>query len=115
MALVKSQNGKTTERRLRACLVGAGISGWKMNCGTLPGKPDFVFLEKRLAVFVDGCFWHGCRCKRLSKTRTLFWRQKITSNKRRDRRVAASLRLLGWSVVRVKECRLKSDANRAFT
>jgi DNA mismatch endonuclease (patch repair protein) len=57
-----------------------------------------------VAVFVDGCFWHGCRCKYLPRTNTVFWRNKIEANQRRDRRVARSLRLEGWIVVRVKEC-----------
>src|SRR5260370_33202122 len=115
MSLVKSQSGKTTERRLRASLVGAGISGWQMNCKHLPGKPDFVFPKKRLTVFVDGCFWHGCKCKRLSKTRPWFWAKKISDNKKRDRKVVRKLKSAGWSVLRIRECHLKTESGRAST
>jgi len=113
MSLVKSRNGKTTERRFRAILAASGVSGWQMNCSNLPGKPDFVFWDGRLVIFVDGCFWHGCACKRLSKTRKSFWSGKLKANQARDRRVSIQLRNEGWSVVRVKECELKSEPTRA--
>jgi DNA mismatch endonuclease (patch repair protein) len=63
-----------------------------------------------VAVFVDGCFWHGCPCKYLPRTNTAFWRNKIENNKRRDRRVSQALRREGWSVIRVKECAVRKAA-----
>lgn len=114
MSLVKSRHGKTTEGRLRACLAGSGVSGWVMNYGVLPGKPDFAFVRERLAVFVDGCFWHGCNCKRLSKTRKAFWAAKVHANQNRDRHVVHQLRAHGWSVMRIKECELKSVHGRTM-
>lgn len=108
MSLVKSAHGRTTERRLRAHLVCHGISGWAMNERRLPGKPDFVFHEVRLIIFVDGCFWHGCtRCKRPPKTNVSFWTDKVRMNQRRDKKVTAVLRREGWIVIRVKECDLR--------
>ena len=74
MSLVVPRHGRTTEKRLRALLVQRGISGWVMNAADLPGRPDFVFRRRRLAVFVDGCFWHGCdRCQKASKSNVSFW------------------------------------------
>ena len=65
-------------------------------------RPDFVFPRLRVAVFVDGCFWHGCpKHATWPKTRAAFWRTKITRNKARDRRVNRELRKLGWNVLRI--------------
>jgi DNA mismatch endonuclease, patch repair protein len=109
MSLVKSRHGRTTERRLRAHLVRRAISGWKMNVTELPGKPDFVFPSTKIAIFVDGCFWHGCRrCKRPPSSNVAFWDLKVAVNKRRDTRVARALRGRGWTVFRVRECTLKN-------
>jgi len=111
MSLVKSRHGRTTEMRLRAHLVRRAIAGWTMNDPTLPGKPDFVFRSSKVAIFVDGCFWHGCkRCKRPPSTNAKFWIQKIMANQRRDRRVSNVLRRAGWVVFRVRECTLKDPA-----
>lgn len=111
MSLVKPRHGRTTEKRLRAHLVRCAISGWRMNDRDLPGKPDFVFSRAKLVVFVDGCFWHGCRrCKRLPSSNVEFWNRKVVVNQLRDRRVARKLRTSGWIVYRVRECTLKDSA-----
>ena len=74
------------------------------NDKTLPGTPDLALRSRRIAIFVDGCFFHGCaRCFRLPKTNAAFWRNKIDNNKRRDRRADRALRKLGWAVWRIKE------------
>src|SRR5271165_4531788 len=87
MALVRPQHGRTTEKRLRAHLVQQGIHGWVMHGLGLPGRPDFVFASRRLAIFVDGCFWHGCsKCRKASKSNVDFWSEKIRTNQRRDKR-----------------------------
>lgn len=110
MSLVKSRHGRTTEKRLRAHLVSRGISGWRMNDPSLPGKPDFVFPSTMLTVFVDGCFWHGChRCKRPPRSRVAFWLAKFAKNRRRDRLVSLRLRRAGWLVLRIRECDLKNS------
>jgi len=110
MSLVKSRHGRTTEKRLRAHLVSRGISGWRMNDSSLPGKPDFVFPHAMLAVFVDGCFWHGCRrCKHPPRSRVAFWLAKFVQNRRRDRLVSLQLRRAGWLVLRIRECDLKNS------
>jgi DNA mismatch endonuclease (patch repair protein) len=60
MAAIKSKGNKDTELKLISIFRANGITGWRRN-QKLPGKPDFVFHRERLVVFVDGCFWHGCR------------------------------------------------------
>jgi DNA mismatch endonuclease (patch repair protein) len=67
-------------------------------------KPDFVFRERRLAVFVDGCFWHGCpRHFNKPRNNAAFWRRKIAANQARDRLVNRTLRRMGWRVLRIWE------------
>ena len=70
----------------------------------LPGRPDFVFPRHRLAVFVDGCFWHGCPTHhRDTKSNTKWWRDKIDNNTRRDAETTTHLQTAGWTVERVWE------------
>ncbi|MGH9643712.1 MAG: very short patch repair endonuclease [Terriglobales bacterium] len=114
MALVKPSHCRTTEKRLRALFVQQGIAGWRMHGRDLPGRPDFVFRKGQFAVFVDGCFWHGCkRCGKASKSNREFWRQKVLVNSRRDIRVSRQLRALGWRVLRIRECELKDQLRRS--
>jgi DNA mismatch endonuclease (patch repair protein) len=104
MASVRSSGNDSTERRLRSALVKAKIKGWRTQAKDLPGSPDFVFDGKQLAVFVDGCFWHGCpRCYRRPGSSRNYWDEKVRRNMARDRRVAARLRRSGWSIIRVWE------------
>src|SRR5437879_2804676 len=87
MAAIHSRGNKATELKLASILRAAGITGWRRH-QPLPGCPDFIFRRQRVAVFVDGCFWHGCRWHcRMPKTRIDFWKQKIARNKKRDRAV----------------------------
>lgn len=80
----------------------------------LPGKPDIVFTSARVAVFVDGCFWHGCpeHCRRPSSNRA-YWNAKIERNVARDRRVDSELKAMGWRVVRVWEHAVRESPARA--
>lgn len=104
MARIRSRGNYTTELRLKACLIRRGVVGWKVQPSEVFGQPDFVFPSLSLAVFVDGCFWHGCpRCGHLPKSNAGYWREKLKRNRRRDRRVTARLRKLGWLVLRVWE------------
>ncbi|MEO6740430.1 MAG: DNA mismatch endonuclease Vsr, partial [Chthoniobacteraceae bacterium] len=85
-----------------------GITGWRRNA-PLFGKPDFVFRAARLAVFVDGCFWHACpRHATMPRNNRAFWKAKLTRNAARDREVTRALRKTGWRVLRVWECALKT-------
>ena len=72
------------------------------------GKPDFVFPKARVAVFVDGCFWHGCpQHATWPKQNAAFWAEKIGRNQARDRKVTRTLRATGWTVLRIWEHALK--------
>ena len=103
MAAIRSRGNKATELRLASILRAARITGWWRH-QPLPGHPDFIFRHQRLAVFVDGCFWHGCRWHcRMPKSRTAFWNPKIARNKRRDHAVRLLLRKQGWRVLRLWE------------
>jgi DNA mismatch endonuclease (patch repair protein) len=67
----------------------------------LLGNPDFVFQKERVIVFVDGCFWHGCReHSRVPKSNVAYWRTKLQRNVQRDRRNNRALRSRGWNVIR---------------
>ena len=108
MAAIRSKGNVATEIRLMGMLRGGGIKGWRRN-QRLPGSPDFVFWRERLAVFVDGCFWHGCRWHcRMPKTRAGFWKKKISRNKARDKEVGKILRRKGWRVFRIWEHSLQA-------
>lgn len=103
MALVRGTSNKSTELRLIQIFRANGITGWRRG-SKLPGKPDFVFPKLKTAIFVDGCFWHGCpRHATKPKTNARFWRNKIATNKARDRKVNRVLRAKSWKVIRVWE------------
>lgn len=106
LSAVRGKGNKTTELRLATALRFFGLKGWRRHL-LLPGKPDFAWPKQKVAVFVDGCFWHGCpKCYRAPKHNAEFWQEKIETNRRRDRRVARQLRSRGWSVLRIWECHL---------
>lgn len=114
MAAVKSRDGRSTERRLRAVLVSGRVAGWRMQGNDLPGRPDFYFPRKRLAVFVDGCFWHGCvRCYRRPHSSQEYWDSKVKTNAARDRRSRSRLRRMGWRTLRLWEHDVRLTPGRA--
>jgi len=107
MSLVRSTGNRSTEGRLATLLRSAGLVGWRRH-QKLPGKPDFIWRAAKVAVFVDGCFWHGHDCGKnvTPKTNAQAWGEKIERNRARDRRVSRALRDRGWTVVRIWECDL---------
>jgi len=108
MRAIKGRDNRTTERRLRLALVRAGISGWAVCPKHVPGNPDFWFEQQQLAVFVDGCFWHGCpSCGRSPKSNTEFWTAKIERNRAKDMAASAALEKTGAKVLRIWEHELK--------
>ena len=159
MSRIRSRGNKDTELAFAKLLRAAGICGWRRHLliratvescwlrvesrkqkrsrnpqpstinPQLAVRPDFVFRKQRMAIFVDGCFWHGCpkHCKyakwltqsvtannppspknRLRRTGRAFWLRKLAGNKTRDRVVNRTLRRAGWRVVRIWECELQS-------
>lgn len=104
MATIKGRGNRTTERRLRAALVAAGIAGWQIAPSDILSRPDFYFRDKRTAVFVDGCFWHGCsQCGHIPNTNRPFWEAKIDCTRARDSRTTAELHAAGIRVLRFWE------------
>ena len=114
MASVRASGNRSTEGRLRSALMRAKIRGWRMQAHDVFGIPDFVFDKERFAIFVDGCFWHGCPdCYRRPKSSCQYWDAKVQKNKARDKKVNMKLRHHGWSVMRVWEHEL-SDLKKVI-
>ena len=122
MSRIRSKGNAATELRLMAMLREARITGWRRQVSvSMPVpkagavkklrkpkvRPDFVFRQERVVVFVDGCFWHGCpRHVTRPKQNRKFWDEKIARNQKRDRLVTRELRKAGWTVLRLWECAL---------
>ena len=103
MRAVHSHGNKSTENTFRSALKHYHIKKWRSH-PNLKYNPDFVFPYIRLAIFIDGCFWHGCHYHlRLPKTNISYWIKKIASNVKRDTINRKALRKLGWKVIRVWE------------
>ncbi len=103
MAAIKGKHNRSTEIQFRMALVRNGVTGWVTHAA-LPGKPDIYFSKAKLAIFLDGCFWHGCgRCGHIPKTNSLFWTTKIGRNQNRDRRNSRLVRKEGIRVIRIWE------------
>lgn len=115
MSRVLSTGNQTTEERLASLLRRMGLRGWRRHL-PLPGKPDFAWPKAKVAVFVDGCFWHGHDCgKDISpSTNAEAWQKKIDRNQARDRRVSRLLRRRGWAVIRIWECHLAKEPTRCL-
>lgn len=115
MARVKGRENRSTELRLIQIFKEFKITGWRRRI-VMFGSPDFVFREARLAVFVDGCFWHSCPLHgSLPSSNELFWMRKLSRNKKRDLLVSRELRNAGWTVIRIWHHELKNPklvANR---
>lgn len=113
MARVRSFGNRTTEVKLMAVLRQYRIRGWRRHVD-LVGKPDFVWRSERVAVFVDGCFWHAHQCKKAKRIRTnrSDWERKFERNRARDKEVTRALKERGWLVVRIWECDLRTGPAR---
>jgi DNA mismatch endonuclease, patch repair protein len=110
MARIRSVGNKQTELRLIELLRKYRIRGWRRH-QPLPGRPDFTFRAAKVAVFVDGCFWHGCpRHGQSPASNQDYWLPKLARTKQRDRRNTRHLRALGWRVIRLWEHDLKNEA-----
>ncbi len=111
MSRVKGRGNAATEVRLVSVFREHRITGWRRQYA-LFGKPDFVFPKRRLAVFVDGCFWHGCPVHgTMPNTNIEFWQKKLQRNRERDQKVNRELKKVGWRIVRVWQHELK-DPNK---
>ena len=107
MSAIRSRGNAATELRLIAIFRAHGITGWRRHRPVF-GHPDFVFPALKLAVFVDGCFWHGYPIHGTRpKQNAAFWEKKFAANRTRDRLVTRTLRARGWLVVRIWEHELR--------
>ena len=114
MAAVHSKDTKP-EVLVRKFLFSKGLR-FRVCDRKLPGKPDIVLPKYKTVIFIDGCFWHGhegCKHSHLPHTRVDFWRNKINTNKLRDRRNDTDLTNAGWRVIRLWECEIRNKASQA--
>lgn len=107
MSKVRSKNNKSTELKLIQIFEESNIKGWRRNY-PVKGHPDFVFLDKKIAIFVDGCFWHGHDCRNTRPSDNAeYWNKKRERNIKHDKEVTALFEQRGWIVIRIWECELK--------
>ncbi len=114
MSRIRGRGNRETELALLHILRLHRVTGWRRNLSIF-GKPDFVFPVFRVAVFVDGCFWHGCpKHSNMPVNNRAFWKKKLSANKARDRFVNRELRRKKWRVVRIWEHELAKNPNRCI-
>ena len=107
MSRIRSRGNRQTEIFFASLLRANHITGWRRHLA-ITGRPDFTFKEHRVAVFIDGCFWHCCpRCGNMPANNRKFWKLKLAGNRKRDARVSRALRAEGWKILRVWEHDLK--------
>lgn len=107
MSKVRSKGNKSTELKLIKYFKENGITGWRRNY-PVKGHPDFIFPERKIAIFVDGCFWHGHDCRNTKPQQNAeYWEEKRKRNMQHDREVTIMFENRGWTVIRIWECELK--------
>jgi DNA mismatch endonuclease (patch repair protein) len=108
MKAVKSKNSKM-EVKFRSTLWRLGFRFYK-NVGTMPGKPDIVFPRKKIIIFLDSCFWHGCPLHlRLPSSNVEYWQAKINRNQSRDEKINNIYSEMNWRIFRIWEHELKEN------
>jgi DNA mismatch endonuclease, patch repair protein len=113
MSQIRAKN-TTPEIKLRKALFRNGLRGYKIHYN-LEGKPDIVFTKYKIAIFIDGCFWHKCpKCFVEPKTRTDYWLKKIEKNKQRDKIVNKKLKNEGWFILRFWEHQIEKEVDNVL-
>jgi len=111
--VMSANKGKDTkpELLLRKELWKNNIKGYRLHWKKVPGSPDMAFPKKKLAIFINGCFWHRCPHCNLSlpKSNTEFWKEKFDRNIARDKKKNELLKNIGWKVIVIWECMIKND------
>jgi len=115
MSANKAKNTKP-EIALRKALWNSGVRGYRLNWKKAPGRPDISFPGRKIAIFINGCYWHRCpTCDLpLPKSNTEFWKEKFDNNIARDKKKNKELLDLGWNVLVFWECDIKSDIYTCF-
>jgi DNA mismatch endonuclease, patch repair protein len=109
MSKIRSRGNRETELLLAGIFRKNKIKGWRRHLPIF-GRPDFVFSHYKIAIFVDGCFWHGCpKHGRTPKSNQVYWKAKITKNKLRDKLTNRHLRKSGWCVLRFWQHELHNE------
>lgn len=103
------QRDTEPELRLRRALFAAGVRGWRCHYRRAPGRPDLAWPRLKVAVFVDGAFWHGHRSRHREGRSGAYWDEKIAGNVARDRRVDAELTAAGWTVLRAWDFEIRKE------
>lgn len=107
MKSIKSRGNKSTEIKLIHYFKTHNITGWRRNYD-VKGHPDFVFIKERIAIFVDGCFWHGHDCRNTRPADNAeYWNNKRQRNIEHDKLITSLFERRGWKVIRIWECELK--------
>lgn len=108
MKKVRSNKNRSIELRLIQIFKENNIHGWRRNY-KVKGHPDFVFLDKKIAIFVDDCFWHGHDCRNTKpKDNQAYWDKKRERNMKHDKEITEYFEKRGWTVIRIWECELKN-------
>lgn len=110
MSMIRCRNTKP-ELLVRKFLHSNGYR-YRINSLNLPGKPDIVLKKYNTIIFVHGCFWHGhhnCKYFKIPETRTEWWKNKIESNRHKDKENEKKLKRLGWKIIIIWECQLRPD------
>jgi DNA mismatch endonuclease, patch repair protein len=111
MSHIRGHGNKETELALLKLFRRNHITGWRRRRPVF-GKPDFVFQKQKVAVFVDGCFWHACpKHSTMPANNRAFWQRKLLANRARDHRVSRTLRLEGWRVIRIWQHELRQPSH----
>jgi len=108
MSAVKGKD-TTPELALRCALHAAGVRGWRNHYKPAPGTPDLAWPALRVAIFVDGAFWHGHPSRHKPGRSGAYWDDKIARNVERDRRVDTELQAAGWSILRVWDFEIRKE------
>lgn len=114
--VMSANRGKNTkpELSLRKALTKNGLAGYRLHWNKAPGRPDISYPGAKLAIFVNGCYWHRCpNCQpSFPKTHISFWRDKFRKNVERDKRKIRELRKQGWKVIVVWECQIRDNLGK---
>lgn len=111
---MQGNKGRDTkpELKVRAMLRKMGYPGYRLQWKKAPGHPDIAYPGRKIAIFINGCFWHhhaGCKYATTPHTNVEFWETKFKNNIERDQRTTEALEAAGWTVITIWECQLKKD------